>query len=162
MEEWKDVKGFEGIYQISNQGRLRSMERFVKCRGENFRRLPSQIMKPMYSSQGYLNHRVTVNGKSTTLFIHRLVAEHFLNCDFDEKFVDHIDRNKTNNHASNLRFVSPKENMRNRSDNKLDFEKVSQIKSLLKNMTQKEIAKMFNVRQSMISRIKTGDRWADV
>lgn len=161
MEMWKDVEGFEGVYQISNFGSLRSLDRKVRSKGGQ-RTVRGQMLKPMYTPKGYLNKIVVKDGEPIALFIHTLVAKHFIGIRPDGLVIDHIDRNPRNNHVSNLRYVTSAENQQNRKDGKLTQKHVQEIKLLLKTKTQREIANMYGVRQPLISRIKTGDRWANV
>lgn len=161
MEIWKDVDGFEGVYQISNYGNLRSLDRRVPCKNGT-RKIEGKLLSPMFSPTGYFNKLVVKDGKAHALFIHHLVAKKFIG-DRPEGFViDHIDGNPRNNHVSNLRYVTQSVNLQKRKDCKLSLDSVKIIKSLLGTRTQREIAQMFGVRQSLISRIKTGQRWSNV
>ena len=162
MEEWKDIKGYEGCYQISNYGRIKSMQRKVASRGGCLKSLPEKIITPLYTSNGYLNVVASKSQKRKTLIIHHLVAEYFIGDRPDGLVIDHIDGNKTNNHVSNLRYITTKENLRKRKDIKLDQEKVKEITSLLGQMSQSKIAEKFGITQSMISKIKLGRLWKDV
>ena len=106
-EIWKDVVGYEGLYQASTFGRIRSLDR-KDCRGN---RISGKIMKPRFINSGYLMvHLRDRNGKRTGKLVHRLVAEAFLIATDNEIQVDHIDENKTNNNIENLRWVTPKQN----------------------------------------------------
>lgn len=105
IEIWKDIKGFEGIYQISNMGRLKSF----KNHSEGF------ILSNKNSKNDYFSVVLTNNllKKKRYARIHRLVAEAFIpNPDPDNKTqINHIDSNKQNNCVDNLEWVTPKENM---------------------------------------------------
>lgn len=100
-EEWRDIKGYEGLYQVSNLGRVRSL-RFKKVR----------ILKP-WGSHGYKHIELCVNNSRFVTGVHRLVAEAFIPNIGGYDCVDHIDTNKENNKASNLRWCSHKENSNN-------------------------------------------------
>ena len=101
MEEWRDVAGYEGLYEVSNLGRIRShyggKVRYIKCIKE----------------KGYLYLNLYKNGKMKRRFVHRLVYESFRGQITDGRQVDHIDGNKENNTLSNLRAVTPRENVNN-------------------------------------------------
>ena len=101
-EVWKDIEGYEGIYEISNFGRVKSYKRNSE----------GKILKPCVSSWGYLFFVSSKGGKTKTLYIHGLVAKHFLGYKPDRMFsvVNHIDGNKTNNNISNLEIVSARKN----------------------------------------------------
>ena len=98
-EEWKDVKGFEGLYQISNYGRIKSL-RFNKVR----------LMKPFIKS--YYMVELCVNSVRKTFMVHRLVAEAFIPNPENKPQVNHIDGNKLNPRVDNLEWCTPSENLK--------------------------------------------------
>lgn len=100
-EEWKDIEGFEGKYQISNLGRVRSMPRF-----NNSALLKGSLIKGHLQNNGYLS--VSLGGKS--FLLHRLVAKAFCAGYMKGLVVNHIDENKQNNNADNLEWVTPEYN----------------------------------------------------
>jgi hypothetical protein len=101
MEQWKDIKGYEGLYKISSHGRVKSLK-FNKKR----------ILKFCYAGDGrYLKVILFNNGKLKGFRIHRLVAETFIS-NFENKLeVNHKDGNAFNNNVSNLEWVTHKENI---------------------------------------------------
>ena len=159
MEVWKNIVGYEGVYQVSNIGNIKSLKRYVKSRGGSLRQLPEKIVKPLLSGSGYLNVIASKNQKRQTLIVHHIVAEYFIGPRPNGLVIDHIDGNKHNNHADNLRYVSTKINLRKRHDAKLTEEKVTEILALCKNLSQSKIAKMYGISQSMVSKINTRHRW---
>lgn len=111
MEEWKDVKGYEGFYQVSNKGRVKALSRKVKYKN-SFKTLKEKNRKLTVDSRGYLTVNLCREGVAKTAKVHKLVAIAFLNhtpCGYD-LVVDHIDFNKTNNNVYNLRLVTAREN----------------------------------------------------
>lgn len=99
-EVWKDVVGYEGLYQVSNFGRVRmTKDKRMKVLAEN--------------KYGYLVVKMTKDGKVRYPFVHRLVAMAFVDNKENKPCVDHIDTNKYNNNVNNLRWVTPKENVNN-------------------------------------------------
>ena len=111
-EIWKDVKGYEGCYQVSNLGRVKSLERKVRG-GNNWPTRKECILKPGISRDGYLLVGFSKKNKKTTRTIHRLVIAAFLP-NFNKRFdTDHIDCNKTNNCISNLRMSTECQNRMN-------------------------------------------------
>lgn len=108
METWKDIQGYEGLYQISDLGRVRSLNRKVKRSGKTMT-LQGVVLKPQKSSNGYLFVALSKGGETKQLLIHRLVANAFMPNGAGE--VNHIDEDKTNNTLSNLEWLSHKANI---------------------------------------------------
>ena len=99
QEEWRDIAGFEGLYQVSNLGRVKHL-RVNKCKQE-------RMLKPEVHSCGY--QRVVL-GNSVRKFVHRLVAEAFIPNPENKPQVDHIDGTRDNNRVDNLRWCTNMEN----------------------------------------------------
>lgn len=95
MEEWKDIEGYEGIYQVSNEGRVKSLK-FGK----------EKLMKPIFDGSGYMMIELLKNGVANKRKVHKLVAEAFITNPNEYTIVHHIDHNKTNNIAENLEWMS--------------------------------------------------------
>ena len=114
MEIWKDIDGYEGIYQVSNEGRVRSLEReieyLVKGKYLAKRIFPSAELKTYMNNSGYLLVDLMKNGRKDKRTIHRLVAEAFVPNDDGKPCVGHNDCNKKNNSASNLYWCTYQEN----------------------------------------------------
>jgi hypothetical protein len=108
-EEWRDIAGYEGQYQVSNLGRVKSLDHATMHRGCP-RRVWGKILKPV-RCHGYL---VVWLGRRQRRFVHRLVAEAFLEPIPEGQLVHHLDADRTNARASNLAILSPSENQ-NRS-----------------------------------------------
>lgn len=108
-EIWKDIPDYKGIYQISNLGRIKSLPRMMQKR-----KCVETIKKPSLSNKGYYRIPLYNNGKAKYYAIHRLVAETFIPNLENKPTVDHIDRNRTNNMVSNLRWATYKEQRANR------------------------------------------------
>lgn len=117
-ERWKDIIGFEGLYQISNWGRVKALTRTLPHKTYGTWTIKEKILKPSLNgekSKGYLFVILfDKNKKAHNMRIHRLVAQHFVkNPDRGTLiFVDHIDGDKTNNYYKNLEWVTPLENTR--------------------------------------------------
>lgn len=110
MEEiWKDVVGYEGYYQVSNLGRVRSLDRIAS----NGRKIKGKILSTKVNTPPYYPRvSLSVNGKMKLVQVHRLVAQAFVyNPDPEHKTqVGHKDESRTNNRGDNLEWVTPKEN----------------------------------------------------
>ena len=113
MEEiWKDIPGFEGLYQVSNLGRIKSLERFVRNNGGCYK-IKERILKPQKDKENYLMVNLWKENKGKTMKIHRLVAQAFIPNPESKPEIDHIDTHKTNNRADNLKWATRIENANN-------------------------------------------------
>lgn len=149
-EIWKDVEGYEGIYKVSNIGRVKSLDKevFNKITGKiNLRK--GIIRKPQFEG-GYHSVILLHEGKSKNFKIHRLVATAFVYKSKECNIVNHLDGNKTNNFYKNLEWTTPKGNVIHAWENglnhfseeqrRLQKEKVS-IKILGKNLKTGEVVR---------------------
>jgi len=109
MEIWKDIEGFEN-YQVSNEGRVKSLERRVNFKNTT-RLVKEKILKLANNGSGYLFVQLWKNKKPTNKLIHRLVAEVFIDNPTNLPQVNHKDENKHNNKVENLEWCSSKYNM---------------------------------------------------
>jgi len=110
MEIWKDIKGYEGFYQISNYGRVKSLERKVLSHS-GYRTVKERILTICKTKNGY---GVVNLGINNTKNVHKLVLETF--CPIDESMdTMHIDNNRTNNRLDNLKWGTRKENLQQMS-----------------------------------------------
>lgn len=108
MEVWKDIPGYEGLYQVSNLGRIKSLER-PKCFGRIYK---EKIMKPGTNATGYLYIVLYKDGKHKTCRLHRLVLMAFNPVDgMDSLDVNHIDEDKKNCRLENLCWMTRTENL---------------------------------------------------
>lgn len=157
MEEWKDVVGFEGLYEVSNHGNIRSFEtkklkKISFCKKEN---------------RPFVN--LWKNNKQKIMKPHRMVLEAFVGECPNGMEGCHNDGNSQNNNISNLRWDTHSNNILDRVKHgtsnrgercgtaKLTLEQVNAIR--IDTRLQKEIAKEYGVQQNTISRIKSGVRW---
>ena len=100
MIEWRPIEGYEGLYEVSNLGQVRSF-----YTGE------AKVLKPSIDKDGYLKAGLSKDGKMYLKSIHRLVASAFIPNIGDKPQVNHIDGDKTNNTVDNLEWVTSKENI---------------------------------------------------
>ena len=106
-EYWKPVVGYEGLYEVSNWGRAKSLDRYVKGKGHSLQFKKGRMLKPMKDKNGYL----TVKLGNRTFYLHRLVAEIFIPNPNNYKEVNHKDENKANNVVTNLEWCDRKYNV---------------------------------------------------
>ena len=175
IEGWKSIKDYEGLYEVSNTGFVRSVKREVKSR-DAFRRAPSILLKPYHNIWEYQTVTLSKLGITKNKAVARLVALTFLeNTDPEKKEVNHIDGNKDNNNISNLEWVTPLENKKharatglvnqlgeNNPLAKLTVKKVREIRSLYGKYTFKQLGEMFNVDSSNIGYIVNRVTWKHI
>lgn len=106
QEIWKDIKDYEGVYKVSNFGRIKVLSKKLK----NDKTTEEIIKKPSKIPKGYLRIGLYKNGKPKYFYVHRLVAEAFLENNNNYPCVNHKDLNPTNNHLENLEWISYKDN----------------------------------------------------
>ena len=183
-EEWHDVVGWEGLYLVSNMGRVKSLERKVKTcgtkRNYTIRTVKEHILKRSIDKTGYYRVDLTINDKKENSLVHRLVAKAFIENPKNKPEVNHKNGIKTDSMVCNLEWATHKENMahsfetgltpyrelgkgENAISAKLNNSQVIEIKTRLCNETVKQIAKDFAfICESTISEIKAGRSWAHI
>ena len=114
MEIWKDVNGFEGIYQVSNMGRVKSLIRKRADKRGRVIHYKEKILKQHPNSKGYMRICLKGGEKTEVWFVHRLVAVHFVENPKPKKFriVNHLDSDYLNNRADNLEWTDAVGNVR--------------------------------------------------
>ena len=112
-EEWRDVAGYEGLYQVSSEGRVKSLER-KNCLG---RTVKERILKPAFNGRGYLFVNLYAGRKPKMHKVHRLVCQSFHDNSDSKPDVNHINENKTDNRACNLEWCTRRENCNHGSRN---------------------------------------------
>ena len=102
-EEWRTIRGYDGKYLISNYSRVKSLKNYE-----------ARLLSPQENNKGYLRVALCKDGRTRYFLLHRLVAVAFVENDdpIEKNTVDHIDGNKLNNNASNLRWLSLSDNIR--------------------------------------------------
>lgn len=117
MKEYRDIKGYEGKYQVSNDGEVIALnfhnQKFSKVLNQDFDKY----------TDGYKRVTLYKNGKRKRYSVHRLVCEAFIPNPENKPYVNHIDSNRTNNKISNLEWCTPLENTKHAKTNSFDYRK---------------------------------------
>jgi hypothetical protein len=172
-EIWKPVFGLEGLFSVSNLGRVRSEPRTCEAGRGRTRRVPGRIRAPFtHKERGYLGLNLSVDGVHKTYDVHTLVAEAFIGPRPDGMECAHNDGNRMNCAASNLRWATC---VSNNADKRLHGTRQTGERHGLSKLTdaqvlairadtrlQADIAADYQVHPSAISRVKSGARWGHV
>ena len=114
MEEiWVDIKGYEGFYQVSNLGRVKSLKRIARHSSGGNKILKEKLLKQTVNKRGYVVVTLYKDGVSKQFKIHTLVAVAFIPNVENKPYIDHINTIKTDNRVEDLRWVTEKENSNN-------------------------------------------------
>jgi len=175
---WKDIEGFKGYYQINNFGMVKRLK--SKAKSFNGHKhceydIPERILKSNLNNRGYEYIELNVGGKSKCVSIHRLLAEAFIPNPENKPQVNHKNGIKHDNRIENLEWCTAKENSSHAWDNgltvgksgeenanaKLSIQCIYKIRKIHNTglLTQKQIAKAFDVGQTTISEIVRNKRW---
>ena len=175
-EIWKNIKGYKNFYQISNFGKVKSLKRQRTGKNGSKVSVKKRILKSGKSKSGYLQVVLCKKGICKNFSIHRLIAIAFINNPTNHPEINHIDGNKTNNKIENLEWCTRSYNClhsyklnlvkiikgENHKNSKLNEIQVKIIRSLKDDLTQKEIAKYFNISQTNIKDILNRRTWKHI
>lgn len=175
-EQWKPVEGHEESYEVSDRGRVRSLDREVLYSDGRRARRRGRVLKPRSDSSGYYQVGLYRDGKERMALVHHLVAAAYIGPRPEGYEVNHIDGDRTNNRAENLEYVTPDENRQHAIENGLaqfDYEshplvKLTErdVRSILAEAAagtpRHELAHRYGVNASTISKIALGKRWPHV
>lgn len=174
MEIWKDIEGYEGLYQISNLGRVKSLKRICQS-AVGGRTVPEIVRKPRYNKDGYMYVNLHKDGVRKSKKIHRMVAEAFIPNPENKPEVNHI-IDKRHNDWESLEWVTKSENEKhahaigkknhkgsNHSQAKLSEGKVMCILEMsLLGISGRDISFIYGVSDSTIYSILSGKKWTHV
>lgn len=178
-ELWKPIKGFEGLYEISNFGRVKSLSRKRNKRGGGFYWDKEKILKDHPTGTNYRFVALCKEGKYKHYQVHRLVAIHFIDNPENKEQVNHLDGSRDNNHVDNLEWCTRAENYhhadsigrikddRNRGENNglsiMNEKKVLVIrKRREKGDSYKELSNEFNCSIGCIQGIVSRATWKHI
>ena len=164
LEIWKDIPNYEGLYQVSNLGNIKSL---------NYLRTGKEVvLRPRLNGNGYYRAVLSNQGKVKNKYVHRLVMLAFVG--ESELTVNHKNGVKTDNRLENLEYCTRSENMQHafntglspRGENhykaKLTRSCVEKIKYGHKGMLQREIADIYGITQRQVSAIRLGKKWKHI
>lgn len=145
MEYWKDIKGFEGLYQISNYGNIKSLGRKYEYIGKNqfektfktTRMHKEQLIKQIINAKGYYQVCLRKKYKKKNFLVHRLIAEAFIPNPENKPTINHKDGNTLNNSLNNLEWATMKEQI-NHSINILNHKRIISDKCRIKQKEKHE------------------------
>lgn len=110
-ETWRPVVEYEGLYEVSNLGQIRSLDRLVKGKKEGFRqKVNGKLLTPIKNRQGYLRVNLCNDDGRKAKFVHRLVCSAFLPNPYNFPYINHKDENPLNNNVENLEWCTAKYN----------------------------------------------------
>jgi hypothetical protein len=167
MEIWKDIIDYEGLYQISSFGRIKSLEKKVNNSETTHRVVKERIMRLGITPKGYIQTSLAKKQVNTKFYSHRLVALHFIPNPHNKLEVNHIDGNKSNNEVSNLEWSTRSENNKHafntglRENAKGSLSKISKLSQKdredikASSLSRKELRIKYNVSATTIQGIKT-------
>ena len=175
-ELWHDIVGFEGLYQVSNLGNVKALQRLLPDK----RILKEKILKKQVQRDGYVLVGLRKKGKQKFILVHRIVATAFIPNPENKKQVNHIDGNKLNNHVENLEWCTASENikhaykigLKNKLFGELNYNakiKKEDVIFIRKNykpydrdFSRKKLAEMFNISVATVKKILSNDLWKDI
>ena len=141
-EEFKDIKGYEGIYQISNYGRVKNIRKYNAISNQYYKR--EKILKCLINKGNYLKVGLIKDKIKKCCLIHRLVATHFIDNNENNKEINHIDTNKHNNRIDNLEWCSRSENMKHAFKNNLCNKQMNHLKDIINSNKKKVLQYSLN------------------
>lgn len=169
----RGIKGYEGLYAVTNTGNVISLNKKVNGKNGNIRLLPKCILK-FEVKKGYHVVTLSKNNKRKQFFVHRLVAIAFIKNNANAPFINHIDNNRANNVLSNLEWCTHKQNIQHAvkqsrmawgeksGAHKLKTFQVLEIRALRDKLSQREIGTMYKIDHSVVSDIQTGKIWKNL
>jgi hypothetical protein len=145
MENWKDIQGYEGLYQISDNGVVKGVDRVLSYNANKTKQWKGKVIKTIVDHLGYCRVSLCKNGTVKANKIHRLVAETFL---IGQGQINHKDGNKLNNNIINLEFCTSKENMHH------SYKTGLRTKKYLRTIICNETQELFTCQSDVARKIK--------
>lgn len=177
QEIWKPIPGYEGLYDVSNTGKVRSLDRIVRSRWGTDKPIKGGLKAFTQNSQGYKSIHLYKSGKMGRAYVHRLVASVFHPNPNDLPQVNHLDGDKANNAAMNLEWCTATSNCvhavreqlyenakgEQSGNAKLTESDVREVRQLAaRGEMHKDIAAIFGIGRKAITKIVNHQRWKHV
>ena len=175
-ENWKDILDFEGYYQISDLGRVKSLAKTITRKNGVKVFMPEKILKPTKANPGYFSLILCKENCRKTVRVHRLIAQAFIDNPKNKPEVNHINGIKTDNRIENLEWVTCSENIKHAFDTglnkpqdvrgvkngrcKLSEKQVLEIRE--SKLSNKDLSKSYNVSDVLIGQIKNKKIWTHI
>lgn len=177
-EQWLPIKGYEGLYEVSNTGKIKALYRRVD-KGKCHRTWDEHLLKYALDNRGYFRTNLSKDGVNKTVKVHRVVAQTFIPNPEEKSTVNHIDGNKQNNHVDNLEWATLSEQQKHAYSKGLNSNccehnpshklTTSDIEWIRKHYVARHelygavaLAKKFNVHRKTIGRITNHQSWKEV
>jgi hypothetical protein len=176
LEIWRDINGYEGHYQVSNIGRVKSLARVVECRKNVLVNKKEKMLLDWNCGKGYRKVKLSKDSIEKSIRVHRLVAETFLGNTEAKSEVNHINGIKYDNRVENLEWCTSSENTKHALNNKLKISQkgsehgmskltekdVLEIREIGRSKGLKEVSKIYKVSESLISNVLLNKIWNHV
>ena len=176
LEVWLDIKGYEGHYQVSSIGRVKSLARVVESRKGIFGNKKEKFLLDWDCGKGYRKVKLCKEAIEKSIRVHRLVAETFLDNPYLKLEVNHINGIKDDNRVENLEWATGSENTIHALNNKLKISQkgsehgmskltekdVLEIRKIGRSKGLKEVSKIYKVSESLISNVLLNKIWNHV
>jgi len=176
LEVWLDIKGYEGHYQVSSFGRVKSLARVIECRKNVFVNKKEKFLSDWDCGKGYRKVKLSKDGIEKSIRVHRLVADTFLSNPDAKLEVNHINGIKNDNRVENLDWCTSSENTIHALNNKLKISQkgsehgmskltekdVLEIRKIGRNKTLKEVSEIYKVDMSLISLVLLNKIWKHI
>lgn len=177
-EQWKSIEGYKGLYEVSNLGQVRSLDRVMKVDNHHnikMKKYKGMVLKPLLSQRKHSRVSLYKEKTSKRHLIHRLVAFAFIPNPENKPHINHLDSDPTNNRVDNLEWVTPKENAlhaklagraylkgEKSNNHKLTEIEVTQIRKSKGKIRAKDLAKIYNCGESTIYDIFKKRYWSHI
>ncbi|MDD5589059.1 MAG: NUMOD4 domain-containing protein [Candidatus Nanoarchaeia archaeon] len=175
-ETWKNIEGYDGIYQVSDRGRIKSLSRLHKIHHNYYVKCKTKILKQTTTKKGYLRIGLNKNNITKQFQVHRIVSIAFIPNVWNKPQINHKDGNKKNNYIKNLEWCNNSENQKhsfkfglmndrkgeNHNLAKFTNKQILEIRKLYPQISGYKLAKIYNVHHATIYNIIHKKSWCHI